>query len=59
MPVLLKATLLVLAGVVLALALTDPGLVERDGARASQPEPVDARLERAIGAVPAQAARRN
>jgi hypothetical protein len=60
MPALLKVTtLLALAGMVLALALTDPGLAGRDGVQASQPEPVGARLERHIAAVPAWAVPRD
>jgi hypothetical protein len=45
MPALLKVTALVLAGVVLALALTDPGLAGRNGdLQAPQQELVSARL---------------
>jgi hypothetical protein len=43
MPALLKVTLLMLAGVVLALALTDPGLARSDSAiQAPQQEPIGA-----------------
>jgi hypothetical protein len=53
MPALLKVTLLALAGVLLALALTDPGPARPDGAQASEPKPVGVKLEHHIVAIPA------
>jgi hypothetical protein len=53
MPALLKVTLLALAGLLLALALTNPGPARRGGAQASQPEPVGAKVEHHIVAIPA------